>query len=211
MNDVQLAQLKAMSPAGRIGHYLKKKIAGEISAEKYDQCIAFALSLEDKTINDEGTAMVVDTRQTNDVRELEQAGSTTMDSSGERCEQAQQPVGGERTITGMEFVDSLSLPVVADGTFYQRRSEEMENTGSSQKAKLLKLLLDGEFHATPQIQEVVYGSNHLGCARIAARADDLRRDGYIIESRKISRTIWEYRLGQKDERITQIVDNMMAG
>ena len=209
MNDSQLAQLKAMSRAGRISHYLKKKIAGEITAEKYEECIAFALSLEDTTAHETTGTVGADTGSTPDAVECSNSGA--VDQSCGRCEYTEQPSCEARTITGMEFVDSLSLPVVTYGAFYQRRSEEMENTGSSQKAKLLKLLQDGEFHATPEIQEVVYGASHLGCARIAARADDLRRDGHIIESRKISRTIWEYRLGQKDERIAQIADNFMAG
>ena len=204
MNDGEFAQLKAMSKLARLNHYLKKKIAGEITAEKYEQCIAFALSLEDKETQEESG-----TNGTNP-REQRNGHSLPWIEADKALHETERFITPESFVAQMERPDQSTFPAVAnDATNISSGGNDPSNT--SQKSKLLKLLMDGEFHATPEIQEVVYGSNHLGCARIAARADDLRRDGHIIESRKISRTIWEYRLGQKDERITQIVDNMMAG
>jgi hypothetical protein len=210
MNTSQLEQLKTMSPAARTSHYLRKLISKEITREQYDSILKVVLDVPYIPIVSQDGEVVGDTGQAIHVRELEQAGSATMDTGSERCEHTEQPAREERTITSMEFIDSFSLPVATNGAIHQRRSEAVD-TGESQKARLLRLLSDGEWHSTPGIQEVVYGGSHLGCSRIAARADDLRHDGYIIESRKISRTIWEYRLGQKDERIAQIADNFMAG
>src|SRR3989304_27605 len=99
MEIYQLEQLKAMSRAGRISHYLKLKIAGQITAEKYEECIAFALSLEDTSANEEGAEMGRNLGQTDDVRELEQTGSTVMDQGGERCAQTGKPASEERSVT----------------------------------------------------------------------------------------------------------------
>lgn len=51
---------------------------------------------------------------------------------------------------------------------------------TSQAERLRILLADGEEHRTDEIQQVVYGANHLGTARIASRIDDLRAKGYDI-------------------------------
>ena len=51
----------------------------------------------------------------------------------------------------------------------------------SQTKKLLDLLMDEQPHRTDQILEVVYGSTHLGIARIGARIDDLKKKGFIIK------------------------------
>ncbi len=67
-------------------------------------------------------------------------------------------------------------------------------TGDSQKARLYNLLVDGEWHATDEIQKVVYGKDHLGVARIAARIHDLKKDGYRIESVTMAGTLWQYKM-----------------
>lgn len=54
----------------------------------------------------------------------------------------------------------------------------------SQKQKLYELLQDGQPHRTDSILEVVYGSSHLGIARISARVKDLKDEGHEIEGRK---------------------------
>ena len=66
--------------------------------------------------------------------------------------------------------------------------------GKTQKERLLNLLKDGSWHDTPSIQIVVYGQNHLGVARIASRINDLKNEGYDIESRKKANAIWEYKM-----------------
>lgn len=50
----------------------------------------------------------------------------------------------------------------------------------SQTQKLLSLLQDGLPHRTDEILLKVYGSEHLGLARIGARCFDLRKKGYVI-------------------------------
>lgn len=52
----------------------------------------------------------------------------------------------------------------------------------SQAERLRRLLSDEQPHSTPEIQNVVYGGNHLGTARIASRVNDLRNGGLEIES-----------------------------
>lgn len=70
----------------------------------------------------------------------------------------------------------------------------------SQTDKLYELLKDGKPHSTIEIRRVVYGDEHLSMARIASRANDLRKRGYVIESRpgKINKTIWWYKLTPKE-------------
>lgn len=67
-------------------------------------------------------------------------------------------------------------------------------TGTSQKARLFALLQDGQWHSTPEIQQKIYGGSHLGISRISARIYDIQKDGYEIESRKKTGTIWEYKI-----------------
>lgn len=50
----------------------------------------------------------------------------------------------------------------------------------AQWKRLLRLLSDGRPHSTVEIQNVVYGGEHLGTARIASRMNDLRGKGYKI-------------------------------
>ena len=45
----------------------------------------------------------------------------------------------------------------------------------NQTDKLYALLSDGKEHSTPEILRVVYGSEHLGIARISARVLDARK------------------------------------
>lgn len=45
---------------------------------------------------------------------------------------------------------------------------------TSQNKRLYELLSDGEAHSTTEIQEKVYGSDHLGLARVGARVNDLK-------------------------------------
>lgn len=70
--------------------------------------------------------------------------------------------------------------------------------GKTQIERLYNLLIDGEEHTTPEIMEAVYGGDKLGVARIAARVYDIneriKRFGYKVVSRKVSNTIWGYRI-----------------
>ena len=66
--------------------------------------------------------------------------------------------------------------------------------GGTQKERLLAALADKEWHTTLDLFEKVYGAQHLGSSRLAARIQDLRDDGYKIDSRKNKGAIWEYKL-----------------
>ncbi|MGB8006423.1 MAG: hypothetical protein WCF48_04785 [Terriglobales bacterium] len=51
---------------------------------------------------------------------------------------------------------------------------------STQTDKLFQLLKDGKPHRTDEILREVYGSEHLGIARIGARINDLKKLGHQI-------------------------------
>jgi len=70
----------------------------------------------------------------------------------------------------------------------------------SQKQRLLHLLLDYQWHSTPEILEKVYGAAHLGLSRIGARCYDLKTDGHDIEGKndEVNKTIYHYRLKRKE-------------
>ena len=78
---------------------------------------------------------------------------------------------------------------------------------TSQTTRLLELLSDGLPHRTDNILQVVYGSEHLGIARIGARIADLRETyeiiGYKCPERK---SLYFYKLlGPKKVEIRQEV------
>jgi len=94
---------------------------------------------------------------------------------------------------------NLQDPIVEECTeedveWLTEQFQKPEVTGKTQKDRLLNLLKDGLWHDTPSIQIVVYGKNHLGVARIASRINDLKNEGYDIESRKKADAIWEYKM-----------------
>jgi len=66
----------------------------------------------------------------------------------------------------------------------------------SQAQRLLKLLRDGKPHSTLEILDTVYGSAHLGLARVGARVYDLKQQGYHIRSFRDPRNkaVWWYQL-----------------
>jgi biotin operon repressor len=114
-------------------------------------------------------------------------------------------------ITKEQYLGAISLyrqlnndPVVKNWDASEEEVRELEkqfNTqkGTSQKERLYKLLSDGNWHRTDEIQEVVYGRNHLGVARISARVQDLKNDGYEIESELDSGNIWKYKLSSSQQ------------
>lgn len=71
----------------------------------------------------------------------------------------------------------------------------------SQSERILALLMDGQDHSTHEICERVYGSEHLGCARIGARVHDLRAKGHNIVGRKhpLIKTAYLYKLVKEEQ------------
>lgn len=82
-----------------------------------------------------------------------------------------------------------SLPLQGGGT-----SHTDPKRGISQKSRLLNLLNDRNWHDTMEIAREVYGYAHGGIYRVAARIFDIKKDGHQIESKKVSKTIYAYRL-----------------
>lgn len=66
--------------------------------------------------------------------------------------------------------------------------------GTSQKARLFNLLRDGLWHTTSEIARLVYNKNDGGTCRIASRVQDLKNEGYTVESKQIKGSLWAYRL-----------------
>lgn len=231
MSPAEREQLIAMSPAGRISHYLKKKIAGTITAEKYEKCIEYALSLPYSSPKETpGEIRAGDGQPPLPVEP--QDGTDVVQSSRDR-RKAEQTLGEdtygdalERYFTPSFSMDSPRIDTIilanrAPKESTARTIDTKENGGSiqqstkdgqdgSQKDRLLRMLQDGQWHDTPSIQREVYGADHLGVARIGARADDLRNDGHTIESKKVSKTIWAYRLVKKDG-YAETIKNIASG
>lgn len=76
----------------------------------------------------------------------------------------------------------------------EETNHPVEVTGKSQKARLLSLLSDGQWHDTVEILEKVYKGGRSGIARVGARIHDLKKDGHNIEGRDKTATVYEYRL-----------------
>jgi hypothetical protein len=66
----------------------------------------------------------------------------------------------------------------------------------TQADRLYELLKDGKPHQTDEILRVVYGSEHMGIARIGARVADLKERGYQILGRSDpeNRKLYWYKL-----------------
>lgn len=80
------------------------------------------------------------------------------------------------------------------GSKYSEKGAKM----SSQTDRLMQLLSDFQWHSTPEILLTVYGSDHLGIARIAARVSDAKKllePLQTIESKPDPEkpSIWMYR------------------
>ena len=205
MELAQLAQLKAMSQSERLGYYFKKLVNKEITREQYDKAIKFLAKLADEETYQEGEILVGGDGGTGNRDSGADAGRPieySVSESGRGHADATDD-RDERPISSMEFVSQLSPTASSDGTTHPERK-----SGVSQKARLLDLLSDGEWHNTPSIQCAVYGANHLGVARIAARIQDLKDEGYTIESNKVNASIWEYRM--VDAKLRQVASNISS-
>lgn len=196
MTPAEREQIISMSPAGRISHYLKKKIAGEISSAQYDAILEVVLRLPYTQVVEQGSEIRTDIG--------EQQKSEW--SENEACIPTERITAEDTPATPVELASSILVRESSNGSV-DGYSTAKDNT--SQKQRLLTLLSDYEWHTTPQIQIAVYGANHLGIARVAARCNDLKNDGYDIESRKVTQSIWEYRLVEKGMR--WISENIAAG
>lgn len=71
--------------------------------------------------------------------------------------------------------------------------------GTSQKARLLALLREGRWFSTREINERVYGAEHLNQSRIAARVNDLRNDGWDVSGSDGPGGTYGYRLNANEK------------
>lgn len=111
------------------------------------------------------------------------------------------------TITQAAFVSALCGEQALSGPAPLASADTTHtNTlaGQSQKSRLWKLLLDGAWHTTPDIQRLVYGGEHLGTANIKARVYDINQElkekggQYEVISKRIIKSVWAYRLVKKE-------------
>jgi len=100
----------------------------------------------------------------------------------------------EPSVTSESEREGMTVEEIEEAFNPSRTTHTDKVEGTSQKAKLLNLLKDLEWHGTDQIQLIVYGADKLGVARIAARIHDLTKDGFEIESKKTDGTIWSYKM-----------------
>lgn len=94
-----------------------------------------------------------------------------------------------------EPVSEITLPRLAiDAT------HPISAKGSSQKARIFKVLADGQWHNSNEISYRVYGGHGGTRANWTARMTNLRADleehGYKLLSRKITPQLWEYRIAR---------------
>lgn len=82
------------------------------------------------------------------------------------------------------------------GGGYASTTHTSKAKGTSQISLLIDFMKDGKWHSTLEIaaSPAYRLRNGAGVCRIAARMYDIGKAGYTVESRKISRTVWEYRL-----------------
>lgn len=73
--------------------------------------------------------------------------------------------------------------------------------GRSQKARLLELLKDGRWHSTREINERVYGSDLNNQSRAAARANELKNEGWDVNGSEGPEGTYGYRLNANERMI----------
>lgn len=208
MELAQLAQLKAMSQSERLGYYFKKLVNKEITREKYDKAIKFLAKLAAEEAGEKDAVVVADMGEPRVPQDREDGMAMEPVETG--SEKATNPPPEGTSVTPMEFVSALSLPRDTDGNANESGGMHPNpHKGKSQKARMLEFLSDGQWHSTIEIQNAVYGANHLGSAAIPSRISELRnKDGYTIESNALSKSIWEYRL--VDAKV-QAIANLIGG
>lgn len=184
MSPEQLIQLKAMSYDERVAKYKPLRNAGRVSLKDYAYII---YSLPYTSLEEAPGEVRAEIRQSG--VERGGLGEGTQDGGN-----ADEPISQESFITPLEQHDKSVLSGCADVQPKLDINRASEDKAGSQKERLLRMLQDGQWHDTPSIQREVYGADHLGVARIGARADDLRNDGHTIESKKVSKSVWSYRL-----------------
>jgi hypothetical protein len=177
MTNEQLDQLKAMDHQTRFRKYTPMLISGKITEEAYDAVFTIPYV-------GNGDFRLGSSRPVQD-------GGEAPDNGG-----AEPHMGSSGPDTGVESDQVVGLLLKEFGGREITGSTTSPNPvkGKSQKARLHKLLSDGEWHSTDEIQKVVYGGDHMGLARVAARVFDLKKDGYLIQSCKLAGTIWEYKM-----------------
>ena len=171
MTSEQLAQLKSWTPQERVKHFWDKKLKGEINISQYAEAVKFCSSLERED------------------KKLE-----PKDDSHEAGEAVDVLMPPDTVSRGSEHVGGEALAQAFGGYIVHEEPEEAPEKKLSQKARLLKLLQDMQWQNTNEIQRVVYGAEHLGSARVAARIADLKKDGWKIEGQDVTATLYEYRL-----------------
>jgi hypothetical protein len=196
------AQLKPLTQAGRLGFLIKKLTSGEITRQEYDRLLYISFD-DTNPVVDQTAGEVRD-----DIGEQRRMGDWQDDNGLQKDD----GVIGESEIShAVEPVSTLLASRNKDGRDTTEKSTTHTDTteGTSQKDRLLTMLADYRWHTTPEIQVAVYGANHLGVARIGARVQDLRDDGHTIESEKVTKSIWQYRLIEKNVR--WVSENISSG
>ena len=212
MTPAEREQLVSMSPAGRISHYLKKKIAGEISSKQYDDILEVVLQLPYTQTVSQGSEILPDSGG-----QRGRMDSTTVCFRSESGGHGGEPTDavGENTDTPpVECTSEVFVSRLTDGAANVGKrdmdGQGREKDDKSQKAKLLTLLSDYNWHRTDEIDAVVYGSPGFKRSRISARVDDLRHDGYeITKAEHVEGSVYKYRMIEKGMR--WITENIGSG
>lgn len=171
MNSQELITLKQLGPQGVIRRYLprlgKPLEEGGITKEMYDQLLRL-------------------------VTPCVPANPGKASGEGTGCDPSLSPpdeIGGET----LKDSQAYSTPVTPRTSSQGAHSDPQ--AGRSQKARILALLQDHQFHDTTEIMTKVYkvGDDRGNC-RIPSRICELRQEGHKIETKRINKTLTAYRL-----------------
>lgn len=164
----------AMTTMGRldaVALLIKKKFSNQISDQEYEECLQlFPKSLEEEKTDSEEGDPI---RMVHVERDHFSGGLPDTYSEGGDSHQHTDNQGGSHPDTPK---------------------------GSSQRSRLWRLLLDGHWHNTNEIQEKVYGKDHLGTANIKARIHEIRKaledkgNTYEIVTAQEVGSLYRYRL-----------------
>lgn len=199
MTQEEIVKVKAMTVPERIRHFLPKLRGNLITENQYAALLRFGTVAQHQETSCVGSSHKED-------QELQPV-SVEIATTNESVQyDAEDPLSSlAREFGGYVVSESQNVEC--------RRTSEKTNhpshcTGRSQKQRLLEVLSDGNWHSTTYITETVYGSEHLGLARVAARVDDLRKEGHKVISRKKEGSIWEYRI---ENKIKEAAKNIASG
>lgn len=172
-------RLKNMTAEERIRTFLPLLIAKTITQESYDKLLNYECSVSN--IHEEAGPLSENSEGL--AEPLEDVQDTELVQPQDTYPLPAEPIG------------EITLPGLATDATHPNLAK-----GNSQKAKIFQVLQDGQWHNANDISYQVYGGHGGIRANWTARMTNLRKDlednGYQLLSRKLTKTLWEYRIAR---------------